>query len=285
MLLPMILTTYIDESGTHNSSAISVMAGYVAASAQWENFDADWTSLVQKAGAHHIHAVDLFKRANHFKGWKADDVNSLAVSLNSVISKNLPLGFAAIIRDDDYKAIYGAGPHPRRPQKDTKYGVCFRACLAFLPSFIASELKLDSQSIPTKQTTINFVLEDGHKNVGDARRLFDKYKADVLPEWKNLVGTMDTSTKNIAATQAADFLAYTVYRLECIEHGQAPSVIEKSSNIADISLGDSHIQNNPMRQEEPMIFRIPISQEILQALKDDLFALAAERSSLHVPRR
>jgi hypothetical protein len=47
-----------------------------------------------------------------------------------------------MVRDDDYKNIYGTGSHPKRPVKDTKYGVCVRACLAFMPSFIASELKL-----------------------------------------------------------------------------------------------------------------------------------------------
>src|SRR5271169_4375019 len=180
----MIITTYLDESGTHDSSPISVMAGYVGTATQWAQFETDWTALVRSAGVRFIHGVELSKRTGQFKGWKAQDANALMVSLDNVIATQLELGFSVIVRDDDYKSIYGAGPHPRRIPKDTKYGVCFRACLRFVPSFIASELKVAEQTALAAKMTINFVLEQGHRNVGDARRLFDLYKADLLPEWE-----------------------------------------------------------------------------------------------------
>jgi hypothetical protein len=76
--------------------------------------------------------------------------------LDGVIARHLQLGFSVIVRDDDYKNIYGAGPHPKRPVKDTKYGVCFHACLAFVPSFIASELKLVGKArSPNRQGSIS----------------------------------------------------------------------------------------------------------------------------------
>jgi hypothetical protein len=117
-----------------------------------------------KAGVRHIHAVDLFRRTKQFRGWKPEDVNGLALSLDGVIARYLQLGFSVIVRDDDYKNIYGAGPHPRRPVKDTKYGVCFRAWLAFVPSFIASELKLAGRGALAEPTRIDFALEGGHGN-------------------------------------------------------------------------------------------------------------------------
>jgi hypothetical protein len=109
------------------------------------------------------------------------------ISLDSVIARHLQLGFSVVVRDDDYQGVYGTGLHPKRVPKDTKYGVCFRACLPFVPSLIASELKLANQAALAASMTINFVLEQGHRNVGDARRLFDLYKADVLPDWEPLL--------------------------------------------------------------------------------------------------
>jgi hypothetical protein len=156
-----------------------------------------------------------------------------SLSLDGVIAWHLQLGFSVIVRDDDYKNIYGAGPHPKRPVKDTKYGVCFRACLAFVPSFIASELKLVGQGALAEPTRIDFALEGGHANVGDARRLFELYKKDALPEWQHLIGEFDTSTKESVGAQAADFMAYVMYRAELLEHGQAASDIETSSYVAD----------------------------------------------------
>jgi hypothetical protein len=273
----MIITTYLDESGTHNSSPISVMAGYVGTATQWARFETDWTARVRSAGVRFIHGVELSKRTEQFKGWTPDAVNALMRSLDSVIATHLQLGFSVIVRDDDYKSIYGAGPHPRRVPKDTKYGVCFRACLRFVPSLIASKLKMAEQTALAAKLTINFVLEQGHRNLGDARRLFYLYKADVLSEWEPLVGTLSTSTKNSPGSQAADFLAYAVYRAEILEHGEAPSVIEQSSYVANTALLPNYCPRQPVPGKGPMLFRIPVNREVLQSLKDDLFALEAER--------
>ena len=138
----MLLTAYLDESGTHDMSPISVMAEYLGTAAQWQAFDADWTTLLQTAGLCHMHAVDLFKRTKQFKEWPAERVNAFATELDGVIARHMQLGFSVIIRDDDYRKIYVDGERPRRSRLDSKYGVCFRACLAFAPSYIASELRL-----------------------------------------------------------------------------------------------------------------------------------------------
>jgi hypothetical protein len=253
------------------------MAGYVGTAGQWRQFGADWAALVRKAGVEFIHGVELSKRTGQFKGSKAEDANALMISLKSVIAAHLKLGFSVIVRDDDYKSIYGIGPHPRRVPRDSKYGVCFRACLRFVPSLIADELKATGRAALAANITINFALERGHRNVGDARRLFDLYKVDLLPTWEPFIGALDTPTKNAPGAQAADFLAYAVYRAEILEHGEAPSLIERSSYVAKTSLIANHYPREPLPTKGPAVFRIPITREILRSLKDDLFALEAEQ--------
>jgi hypothetical protein len=132
--------------------------------------------------------------------------------------------------------------------------------------------------------TINFALEGSQKD-GDARRLFALYKKDALPEWRHLVGTFKTSTKDSVGAQAADFLAYTIYRAEILEHGQAASVIEKSSYVADTPLIANTYPRQPLPPRGPAIFRIPITRDMLQSLKDDLFAIGAERRADYATRR
>jgi Protein of unknown function (DUF3800) len=263
----MLLTAYLDESGTHDASPISVMAAYLGTDAQWRAFDSDWAALLETADVRYVHAVDLFKRTKQFKDWPAERVNAFAVEIDGVIASHMPMGFSVIIRDDDYRQIYVEGPRPRRSRLDSKYGVCFRACLAFAPSFIASELQLAGEARRARETTINFVLEDGHRNVGDARRLFDLFKGDALPEWQHFVGTFDVSSKDSPGAQAADFLAYCVYRAELLEHGAPASAIEKSSYIADTPLIANTYPRQPVPQSGPMLFRIPVSQEVLRSLK------------------
>ena len=275
----MLLTAYLDESGTHDTSPISIMAGYLGTAEQWGALDAEWMALLQRAGVWHVHAVDLFKRTRTFKGWPAEKVNAFAVQLDGVIARHLQLGFSVIVRDNDYRTIYAEGPKPRRSRLDSKYGVCFRACLAFVPSFIAAELRLASEGQSARETTINFVLEEGHRNLGDARRLFELFKADALPEWHHLVGIFDVSKKNSPGAQAADFLAYCVYQAELLEHGAAPSAVEKSSYVAETPVVANVYPRQPVPRSGPMVFRIPISQDVLRSLKEDLFASATRTSA------
>ena len=200
------------------------------------------------------------------------------MQLDGVIARHLQLGFSVIVRDNDYRTIYAEGPKPRRSRLDSKYGVCFRACLAFVPSFIASELRL-AEGQSARETTINFVLEEGHRNLGDARRLFELFKADALPEWHHLVGIFDVSKKNSPGAQAADFLAYCVYQAELLEHGAAPSAVEKSSYVAETPVVANVYPRQPVPRSGPMVFRIPISQDVLRSLKEDLFASATRTSA------
>jgi hypothetical protein len=116
-----------------------------------------------------FHAVDLFKRTRQFSGWSAATANAFAAKLDGIISRHLELGFSVILRADDYVAVYREGERPRTPQ-DSKYGVCFRACLAFLPSYIAAQLEA-SDPPRDRQHRIDFALEDGHRNTGDAKQL------------------------------------------------------------------------------------------------------------------
>jgi hypothetical protein len=72
-------------------------------------------------------------------------------------------------------------------------------------------------------------------------------------------------------------LAYAVYRAELLEHGQAASDIETSSYVADAPMIANNYPRAPVPQSGPMLFRIPIIRDVLQSLKDGLFAIEAER--------
>jgi hypothetical protein len=65
--------------------------------------------------------------------------------------------------------------------------------------------------------------------------------------------------------------------MEIAEHGNAPSIIEQSSYVADTALIANYYPRQPVPEKGPVLYRIPISRQVLQALKDDLFALEAER--------
>ena len=50
------------------------------------------------------------KTGTNSRAGKQQDVNALAIALDNVIATHLQLGYSVIVRDDDYKSIYGAAP-------------------------------------------------------------------------------------------------------------------------------------------------------------------------------
>ncbi len=73
----MILTAYIDESGTHGPSPVSVMAGYVADARQWHKFDKRTSKLFRRYGVDICHAIDLKRGDGAFRGWSVDKKSNI----------------------------------------------------------------------------------------------------------------------------------------------------------------------------------------------------------------
>ena len=85
---------------------------------------------------------------------------------------------------------------------------------------------------------MNFILESGHRNAGDALRVFNEVKADKKLEWRDAMGTLTFGGKDgFPALQAADLFAYWHYKavsdyLED-EHSDWDSVNGIESEILD----------------------------------------------------
>jgi hypothetical protein len=179
----MTWTAYLDESGTHDDSPIMLMGGFLASAKQWTRFNRKWRSFLKSSHLDYCHGKELVHRTKQFKGWSPEKCDGFVIEANRIIHEPLALGVTAVIRKDDYDSIYKAAPNPKKQRKDTKFGVLFRGCLWAVLGAVTQNLKLAAKS------RVNFILEDSAKNSGDAVRLFDLAKSNMLPEWSNLLGT------------------------------------------------------------------------------------------------
>jgi len=249
----MIWTAYIDESSTNNLPTM-LMGGYLANTEQWDAFNPAWEALLKSEGIQSCHGKDLEHSAKEFKGWSRQRRANFRVKAAQVTALHLQLGFTSIIRQNDYDSIYKAQPNPRKLRKDTKYGVLFRGCLLVVESAV-TQLEL-----PTKDLTLNFVLECGHTSSGDAPRLFQLAKEEHLPQWAHLLGTLAFGDKSSYGLQAADLLVYYASRMERKDHADKPTDIEKSPYV--LSPGET---GSPGFRE----YRMPITQKSLKRLAAD----------------
>jgi hypothetical protein len=116
----------------------------------------------------------------------------------------LSYGFAVSLSPKDYRAIYKAQEVPKKIRHDSEYGLCFRMCVHIALQYMATR---------REEWPLTMVLEGGHRNSGDAIRIFDEMKSQLAPQWHGILGQIAFDSKNTCVPlAAADALAHTLFR-------------------------------------------------------------------------
>jgi hypothetical protein len=124
----MILTSYLDESGTHGGD-LTVMAGFLADARQWRKFEKRTTKLFVRFRVDIFHTIDVKHTDKDFEGWPVDRKIQFLDEFHHIINETTELGYAAILREEDYK-YYLSLPWSKKARKDARYTLLFRACMA-----------------------------------------------------------------------------------------------------------------------------------------------------------
>lgn len=217
----MILTAYFDESGTHDGSPCTVLAGFIGSTDDWISFEREWGKILKKYDVPYIRAKQLWHRQGPFR-FSEERAGHLWADLLYVIQehKNI-IASKTILNNQDYAMFYWSdGPQPKE-RLDTPYALCFKSMLNFHPRFHRDRFTRGS---------MNFVMEAGHRNEGDALRIFNQIRSDKNIPWRDSLGSVSFMPKRqSAALQAADLLAYWSYQgaYESIRwHESGPSITE-----------------------------------------------------------
>ncbi|MGB6756158.1 MAG: DUF3800 domain-containing protein [Xanthobacteraceae bacterium] len=127
----MILTAYLDESGTHGESPHIIMGGMLANARQWERFEQNFRRLKKKHGFEIFHTKKFKRRTGDFKGWTHEQCLALVADLAPLTATAFTEGVTVLLENAAYDAEYKASETPRGLRLDSKYGLCFRNCLLF----------------------------------------------------------------------------------------------------------------------------------------------------------
>ncbi len=208
----MIVTVYIDESGTHDSG-VTILGGWVARLGQWAAFDPKWNKLLKRNGLTYFHSRKMRQTKGQFKGWTRQRKHDFTQAAADLGLKNLEFGFTIALPDAAYEQHYVAGFRPREIPLDSRYGLCFRYCLSLIPGFA-------KDAFNGKELDINFVLESGHVNAGDAERIFNRVKKQGLTnpaeiEIVKMLNVISFADKEkFPGLQVADINAYSAFHHE-----------------------------------------------------------------------
>jgi Protein of unknown function (DUF3800) len=257
----VIVTVYIDESGTHNSG-VTIMGGWVARFGQWATFDPKWRKLLKRNGLTYFHSRKLRQTKGEFKGWSREKKWNFTQDAAKLGLKNLEFGFTIALPDAAYEEHYVAGYRPKEIPLDSRYGLCFRWCLSLIPGFA-------KEAFGDRELDMNFVLESGHPNAGDAERIFNRVKKQGLTnpaeveivKMLNVISFADKA--RFPGLQVADINAYSAFQHES---GARPLELVTVSLEATMADAKKHqkvpIFRLELRKEELKIFKKFILDEI-----------------------
>jgi hypothetical protein len=254
----MILTSYLDESGTHGGD-VTIMAGFLADARQWRSFEKRTTKLFARFHVDIFHTIDVKRSDEDFEGWTVDRKIEFLDEFQHIINETTEMGYSAILLEKDYR-YYLSLPWPRKARKDARYTLLFRACMADAIDGISSNDRLKYQT----ESRLNVVLEIGGPNSGDALRLYNFFKKRLGGENNRVLAGLTFEAKgDCLPLAAADLFAYSVHREET--GGKFIGIPKKPTKSDKSYRGHLH--------------RIPLTRDIL----DGLHAQAIEIASGNFP--
>src|SRR4029077_4277530 len=130
----VIFTAYYDESGTHDGSPVTALAGLFGDIYASAHFEAEWKKVLKKHRITHVRAKHLSHRQGQHKGWSHKQINTLWNDLLYVFQEHDQVSITkTVLKTEDYKRSY-VGDGPRKKERlDSKYALCLRTCLHFHP--------------------------------------------------------------------------------------------------------------------------------------------------------
>jgi len=202
---------YFDASGTHDSldrrgkpsPAVSV-AGYLATPLQWQRFDKKWREVLRDAGVPYFHATEFVARVPPFDGWSEEKRTKFILALIDIIRGNVVYGVGMSIVKDEYENVLANVPIAKQVCA-TPYTFCCHLC------FFTGADWSDSRNY---KDSIKYVFESGDFSGDILAAHTAACKTDRVRErFRFGIGglTFEDGVK-VTPLQAADFLAYELYR-------------------------------------------------------------------------
>lgn len=204
-----MLKAYFDDSGSHASAANYIVAGYVATSQRWIDFESEWRAVLDcPPSIAYFKAQEANSRSGQFKDWDDTAVESKVRQLAAVIRRHVAYELSVVIPRKSFDAFLSALPtnglasHPRAKKWKDPYFLCFQHLSALLIGF-ASTIMRDWDGL------IDIVLDEQANVAGSIVAAWGKISR--VPGYK--LGMLAFGSDNVfVPLQAADFIAWGLGR-------------------------------------------------------------------------
>ena len=160
----MIFTGYIDESDTHGPTPNMTLAAILSSAGRWERCGRRLRSIQRDFDFSTFHGTTFAALKGEFAGWSAQKCYDLLMAFGNLVGDHVTECITVSCEYEVYKKHF-LDVRPAKMHQTSQYGICFLATLDALSKVVVAQ---------GSQHTLSVVVEDGHKNARDTRRLFDE---------------------------------------------------------------------------------------------------------------
>jgi len=198
-----MLSAYFDESGTDASNRVAVVAGYVGSDFQWRRFCKRWDVALSLENVKIMHRSDLENFQGEFteaKGWCPTRRNLFVPKFQSIIKRHTYSAVSAAVVKKDFNLVM---PPWVGSLFGGVYGWCAFMCVVAMRGWC--EERRHSERI-------NWTFESGSEV--PACEIDEMFRVLQLPDLRDLyrIGSVTFDTKDLKPLQAADVVAYEVFK-------------------------------------------------------------------------
>jgi hypothetical protein len=219
-----MLTAYFDDSGTHDTSEVVIIAGLFGNQFQWDAFSDAWGKKLQvpslgKPPLTRFHMYDCYNSLGEFSGWSRTATDFLAHELGQIIIKNGIWAYAcAVLRKEWDSLVTGVS---RKALGDAE-GFCARNCYV---------KTLHWASNYTSDPQIAFVFDDRPHRKREFEKLFELFQREGRREGNRpeLTNFAFVSSKRVLPLQGADLVAWEFYQhaIDVLHRGIRPKDFQR----------------------------------------------------------
>ena len=206
-----MLAAYFDESGTHSKSPIIAIAGYISNDEQWAKFNEEWQTLLDRYSLEYFHMNQFENRQGQFRGMSEHERHALLDSLITFIGIRARSGIAAAFDLSAYNELVAEG---YEEIIGPPYALCASLCIVGTQRWAVKH---------SYQEPIAFLFERGARHSGLFHKAYNKALKNSKISANYRLGTLAFPDKREALPlQAADILAYEVWKYACVELSGEP---------------------------------------------------------------
>jgi hypothetical protein len=197
--LLLMISVYLDESGTHDRSLNVSIGGWISSEYRWGKFQRQWQKVLDKFEAKNLHMKEFENPYSVYKKeWSEEKRVQFLTELTRVIHANtmIPIASSASVPDYDVALKRFPGVSP--------YGFCLLECLKSVAHWAQSK----NHSEP-----VACVLEAGAGFGNDVEEIKKRIlKRRELKDFYRIASITFADKDDFSQLQASDFLAYECHK-------------------------------------------------------------------------